>query len=510
MVLTYHLFFTRIVLFLRFLHIFCAVFVILQPVMTILEKAYAATAAFVEGVPKTQRKRYGQFFTSQRTAEYMSGMFSLPKKASLSILDAGAGTGLLSVALVEHLRNSGYHGQLTVTCYETDSKVLPVLTAILDILAAAYNIQYRIVTDNFLLEQDAHQEEYDIVIGNPPYLKIPKDAPEALAFPEVCHGAPNLYFLFLARSIQHLSPDGELVYIIPRSWTSGAYFAKFRRFLFQNTVITDIHIFDSREKVFDGESILQETMIVKVRKSLIPPDEVHMTASASSALSDLRHYQVAYNAIVAPNEYVFLVTNEQESQVLTTLNRLPDTLRTVGLPMHTGIVVDFRTREVLRDQLEESAIPLFYSHHVRNGRVMWPAQQEGEYMVTDRKGYLQENGNYVFVKRFTAKEERRRLQCGILLATDYPQYEHIGTQNKINFIKCNTIEEAYGIYVLLNSTIYDTYYRILNGSTQVNSTEINAMPVPTHDTIKAMGRELMTTDDLSEERCNNIIRQWII
>lgn len=130
-------------------------------------------------------------------------------------------------------------------------------------------------------------------------------------------------------------------------------------------------------------------------------------------------------------------------------------------------------------------------------------------MVTDRAGFLQENGNYVFVKRFTSKEEHRRLQCGILLATDYPQYGHIGTQNKINFIKCATAEEAYGMYCLLNSTLYDTYYRILNGSTQVNSTEINCMPVPAHDTIIEMGRQLMERNDLSETACNSIIEEWI-
>lgn len=477
--------------------------------MTTLEKAYAATAAFMESIPKTLRKRYGQFFTSKMTAEYMAGMFSFPEKTMLSILDAGAGTGLLSVALVENLRNRGYHGQIVICCYETDPKVLPVLEANLEELAAQYQIQYRIITDNFLLEENLHQEEYDLVIGNPPYLKIPKDAPEALAQPDVCHGAPNLYFLFWAKSIRQLRTDGELVYIIPRSWTSGAYFTKFRRFLFQHTVITDIHIFDSREKVFDGENVLQETMIIKVRKNTTPPQEVCMTASASSTFADLRHYQVDYHAVVAPNEYVFLVTSEEESRVLTSLNSLPCTLRTVELPMHTGIVVDFRTRQVLRDKAEEKALPLFYSHHIRGGRVVWPAGQQGEYMVTDHQGYLQDKGNYVFVKRFTAKEERRRLQCGILLATDYPQYEHIGTQNKINFIKCSSAEEAYGIYTLLNSTIYDIYYRILNGSTQVNSTEINAMPVPDRASIVSMGRQLMETNDLSEENCNFIIRQWI-
>ena len=351
--------------------------------MTSLEKAYAATAAFVESIPKSQRKRYGQFFTSRKSAEFMAGLFSLQKeKTKLSILDAGAGTGLLSIALVEHLRTEGYDGQLFVCCYETDNKVLPVLTANLNELAKRYNVTYHIITDNFLLEE-VQEERYDIVIGNPPYLKIPKDAPEAQAMPEVCYGAPNLYFLFWAKSIQQLHPNGELVYIIPRSWTSGAYFARFRNFLFRNCVITDIHIFDSREKVFDGESVLQETMIIKVRKAVTRPENVSMTASSSSDFTDLRHYEVAYGAVVASNEYVFLVTGPEESQVLTMLNRLPDTLQSVQMKMHTGIIVDFRTREVLRNRAVKGAVPLFYSHHIRNGRVVWPAGEDGEYMVTE-------------------------------------------------------------------------------------------------------------------------------
>ena len=478
--------------------------------MNNLKKAYTATTAFVESIPKSQRKRYGQFFTSPNSAEYMAKMFTIDStKASLSILDAGAGTGVLTVALIEQLHSAGYSGQFIVCCYETDDKVLPVLTANLCELAKHFNVKYTIITNNFILEERKPEEMFDIVIGNPPYLKVSKDAPEALALPEVCYGAPNLYFLFWTKSIQKLRPDGELVYIIPRSWTSGAYFAKFRKYLFENCVITDIHIFDSREKVFDGENVLQETMIIKVKKTLVIPEYIHMTASSSSDFSDIRHYEVAYNAVVAPNQYVFLVTNKEESKVLTSLNAFPDTPKSVGLAMHTGIVVDFRTREVLRDLPEEGSIPLFYSHHIRNGRVVWPAAQEGEYMVTDRKGLLQDNGNYVFVKRFTSKEENRRLQCGILLATDYPQYEHIGTQNKINFIKCSTAEEAYGIYTLLNSSIYDNYYRILNGSTQVKSTEIKAMPVPSRDVIIEMGRQLMEYNDLSEATCNNIIKKWI-
>ena len=67
---------------------------------------------------------------------------------------------------------------------------------------------------------------------------------------------------------------------------------------------------------------------------------------------------------------------------------------------------------------------------------------------------------------------------------------------------------VYGLYVLFNSTIYDEYYRILNGSTQVNSTEINNMPVPELETIKEMGRKLIKARDFSEKSCDLILEEY--
>ena len=100
--------------------------------------------------------------------------------------------------------------------------------------------------------------------------------------------------------------------------------------------------------------------------------------------------------------------------------------------------------------------------------------------MTEQKGLMQDNKNYLFVKRFTAKESLRRLQCGVYLAKRFPQYKKISTQNKINFVDGVLTEMSeclvYGLYVLFNSTLYDEYYRILNGSTQVkfNRDQCNA------------------------------------
>ena len=481
--------------------------------MKLTKEIYNRTVNFIAEMPKKQRKEYGQFFTVPSTADYMASLASIDfHKQKLSILDAGAGSGVLTAAIIAHLREHGYMGEIELTCYETDPKVLPLLKKNLSIINDTYHFSYTIKTDNYILSQKFGSAEtahlYDLIIGNPPYKKIARNAEEALAIPDVCYGAPNLYFLFWAMAIHNLKSECEMVYIIPRSWTSGAYFAKFREYLFSQCVITHLHLFASRDKVFDGESVLQETIIVKVKKTIKQPKSVCVTSSSTSDFSDVRRFDAPYNVVVSNRQYVFLVTDEKEAIALDKLSHFNGTLPSIDLPMKTGIIVDFRTREVLRDEPSNTTFPLFYSQHIRNGRVEWPVGKEDEYICTDRAGFLQDNTNYLLVKRFTAKEEKRRLQCGIYLQSDHPEYAHISTQNKVNFIKCKTPELAYGLYVLMNSTIYDTYYRILNGSTQVNSTEINSMPVPDAETIAAMGRQLMG-QELTEPNCNSIIEQWI-
>ena len=69
-----------------------------------LEKIVELTEEYIEAMPKQERKKYGQFFTSAETARYMAQMFDIPEsKDELSILDAGAGSGILTCALIERL-----------------------------------------------------------------------------------------------------------------------------------------------------------------------------------------------------------------------------------------------------------------------------------------------------------------------------------------------------------------------------------------------------------------------
>lgn len=494
--------------------------------MKLLDRVVESTTEYIETMPKALRKKYGQFFTSKETAMFMASLFNISEGSTeISILDPGSGSGILSVALLERIETLSVK-KVDLVCYENDEKIIPILKDNLEFAKnhVSFQLTYEIRNENFIIDNEIDYNnmlgaepnpiKFDIIIGNPPYKKIPKDAVEAHAMPDICYGAPNLYFLFTEMALFNLKNDSEMVFIIPRSWTSGAYFNAFRQKLFSESVIEHIHLFVSRDKVFENESVLQETMIIKLRKTNRKPDYITITSTNSNKdFSEITSFQAPYDIVVCgKDKYVYLVTNAEEVETLRQLNKWDDTLPSLGLKMKTGLTVDFRNREALRDTAEEAAVPLFYSQHIQSGKVIFPIGKEHEYLVTEQSGLLQKNANYLFVKRFTAKEEHRRLQCGVYLSRKYPGYKQISTQNKINFIDgLKGLSECvvYGLYVLFNSTMYDSYYRILNGSTQVNSTEVNSMPVPPMSTIESMGKELIAKRDMSEESCDMILRSYL-
>lgn len=493
-----------------------------------LEYIVETTNAFLDQMPKSQRKKKGQFFTSSETAVFMANMFDLSSIHSvIKVLDPGTGTGILAAALIERLNQENKVKRIELTCYETDIDVLPILKENLKYIAEKVQkeFSYTIIEEDYILsQQDAFNEtffaeknpaKYDLVIGNPPYLRVMRDNPAALAMPAVVHGAPNLYFLFASMSLFNLKQESEMVYIIPRSWTSGAYFTAFRRYLLGDGRLEQIHLFVSRDKVFSEEQVLQETMIIRVKKTVNTPSHVLITSSKSNAdFNDITKLDVPYASVVTGSSlYVYLPTSEADIRVLDMINTYRHTFPDEGLRMRTGIVVDFRQWEDLRKEPGEHHLPLFYSQHIRGGKVNHnPSGKEYDWIVDSKRGLIQKNQNYVFCKRFTAKEEKRRLQCGIYSPKEFEQYSFIATQNKINYVdrvdgEEMDIDTTYGVYALLNSTLFDMYYRILNGSTQVNSTEINSIPVPPMNIIDRIGNRLRDSGDLSTVNCDRIIME---
>jgi len=160
-------------------------------------------------------------------------------------------------------------------------------------------------------------------------------------------------------------------------------------------------------------------------------------------------------------------------------------------------VVPFRAKDLVEreGQVPELHVPLLWMNHVRPMQVTWPLNRhKPEYIK--RQGaekLLLPNRNYVLLRRFTAKEEVRRLSAAPYVAQSMP-VPLVGLENHLNYIYRQagslTDEEAWGLAALYNSRLLDTYFRCLNGHTQVNATELRAMPLPANRFIVELGKRV--------------------
>ena len=135
-------------------------------------------------------------------------------------------------------------------------------------------------------------------------------------------------------------------------------------------------------------------------------------------------------------------------------------------------------------------------NHVRAMRVTFPIQtRKPQYisLAASRKSLLVPNRNYVLLRRFSAKEEARRLVAAPWLKSSVG-ISLLGIENHLNYIysmRDEMIEdEAVGLAALLNTELLDTYFRVSSGNTQVSATELRAMPLPPRETIVSVGRRV--------------------
>ncbi len=71
-----------------------------------------------------------------------------------------------------------------------------------------------------------------------------------------------------------------------------------------------------------------------------------------------------------------LISDQEYAKAVERVNEWTDTLPSFGLEMKTGLMVDFRSRDVLRNNVEEKTAPLFYSQHIKDGKVVFPIRKD--------------------------------------------------------------------------------------------------------------------------------------
>lgn len=452
-----------------------------------------------------RRAEFGQFFTPAPIASLLAGMLE-PVSGQIRLLDPGAGVGSLTAAVVDRAERERWRISLDLTAVELDEDLVPSLKETLhECQGAPATGQVDLQVADFIgwacdqLGVGLFVNEpigFDLAILNPPYRKLRTGSRERQLLSSVGIEATNLYAAFVALALKLLSPGGQLVAITPRSFCNGPYFKAFRREMLSSAALRRIHVFESRDEAFRDTKVLQENVIIH----LVNDAEQGAVVIASSNGSGDEHASersVAFSSVVHPNDadaFIHVVAQESGDDVADKVGSLGSDLEGTGASVSTGRVVDFRAREHLRSDPAPGMVPLLYPLHLRNGRVRWPAtsgkKPNALVVAPATSRFLLPAGNYVLVKRFSSKEERRRVVASVLEAEDLDS-DAVAIENHINVFHHARagipVDVAWGLATYLNSTLVDAFFRQFNGHTQVNATDLRSLRYPSLSQLKALG-----------------------
>jgi len=467
---------------------------------------------------ENRRGEMGQFLTPAPVARFMASMFRIQAQ-SVQLLDAGAGVGSLSAAFVtEMCRLKKRPRELKITAYEINPVLSEYLRETFEVCRAECERTGIVFTgevrqENFIeagasmLREDLFsppkRTRANYAILNPPYRKINSKSRERRLLRSIGVETSNLYTGFLAIVVKLLDQGGQLVAITPRSFCNGPYFKPFRRLFLEIMTLRRVHVFNSRSLAFQDDKVLQENIIFHAVKRAKVREEVAISSNDGPEDKCITVRKMAYDELIRPGDHNFfirLLTDDLDHHIARRIEDLKHTLKDIGISVSTGRVVDFRAREFLHDRPSKNTAPLIYPGHIERGFVKWPKnvnKKPNAILITPMtEDLLVQGETYVLVKRFTAKEERRRVVAGIY-DPGRIQASRVGFENHLNYYHCNRRglppNLAKGLAVFLNSTLVDTYFRQFSGHTQVNAADLRSLKYPSREQLEELGSRIGET-----------------
>ena len=488
----------------------------------LLERAESLRVEATQRLDPNRRSVLGQFLTPVAIARFMASLFKA-RFDDIGLLDAGAGVGSLFAAFVGEMCSRLHRPKtLSVIAYEIDPLFTDSLKSTLKecrrvCRESGIDFSGEAVQEDFIRAGVemlgsrlfvSHLRRFNCAILNPPYHKINSDSPTRRLLSSIGIETSNLYTAFLAIVVKLLEPGGELVAITPRSFCNGPYFKPFRKGFLADMSIKRIHVFASRERAFQDDEVLQENVILHAVKEQ-KRTSVLISSSVGPDDPEMVVQKVDYLQVVKPADaesFIHIVTNDYGAEVARKMNAFSATLEDLGLCVSTGRVVDFRARDYLRPMPDGRSVPLIYACHFEGGFVSWPKPQGRKpnaiVRAPETEFLLIPSEIHVLVKRFSAKEERRRIVAAVYdpsrLSTDV-----VGFENHLNYFHRNgkglPKDLATGLAVYLNSALVDAYFRQFNGHTQVNATDLRSLKYPSLPQLEAMGSKVGDTFPGQEE-----------
>jgi len=463
----------------------------------------------------TRQSELGQFMTPEAVARFMVSLFPASPLKICRVLDAGAGEGALSCAFLDRWKAGGFGFQsVEATAFEIDDSLSSKLRKK---LAAYENVNLKVFTGDFIELSAEFDDLFSLgskpacfthAILNPPYRKINSSSVHRKILRRLGIDTVNLYSAFVSLALRQVEKGGHIITIIPRSFCNGPYYRAFRDFILREAAIRRVHLFESRSRVFNENKVLQENVIIHLERGGLQGDVV-ISKSTDREFLDLKSKVYPVDQVVLKGESGCFIRIPKEGGMEShDLSFWANhSLADLAIKVSTGPVVDFRMRDYIRNMPEAGTVPLIYPCHLNPSGVEWPSlrmkKPNAIVRSSETEKWLHPNGFYCVVRRFSSKEERKRIVANVVDPSLFESYEMIGFENHLNFFHENGrgLPEplARGLALFLNANIVDGYFREFNGHTQVNAADLKFITYPDRDTLLSLGNWAMQQKNLTQD-----------
>jgi adenine-specific DNA-methyltransferase len=487
------------------------------------ERDYAIASAYSLLIGEKRRRELSAFFTppmlSRAVLEASADI--LDRCEHPRVLDPACGGGSFLTPVVRHLIGKGVQRGLPLeqACEEALGNLHGIeidsglATLSQTLLRSSLAREFGFTSKRRLTVvrcADALDEtpgnEYDLVVGNPPYGKIGRHRVATLLKhdgPANMGGHTNLYALFLLRGLGWLKPGGGLVFVLPTSFVAGPYFASLREEVLKRAEVVRIDLHEQRENLFLGA--VQDVCVLTLRRRDSPAAaEAHLDQSYQLGVIDAKGaLRDAGTALARGNgePWILPVAHEVRPFVAKAANAAAAdtpgfTLTDYGYRVRVGKVVPTRERERLHRTRQKGDLPLLWASTIRmdgsfdftapdrfgNARWYSPPDVAATQYCTRRPSVL--------LQRTSNRDQVRRLNA----AAVPPKFRE---KHKRGFVAENhvIVIEALGHRVpvppgklarLLNSGVVNERFSAVCGSFSVSAKLLERLALPKPSSVSAL------------------------
>jgi len=379
---------------------------------------------------KIDKKNNGIYFTPPSCVAHNIKLLQPYIKGIVKVLEPSCGSGEYITALHElfpHLIITGI--EYNETIYQS----------ILQLTNNQININN---SDYLKYDTDV---KYDLIIGNPPYY-VMKKADVDGSYHAYFEGRPNIFILFIIKSINLLTENGILSFILPKNFLNCLYYDKTRNYIGKHFQI--LHIVEcNNDKYIETQ---QDTILLIIKKT---------TRCNNTAF------------ILKINNYT-IFANEYNVKKINTLYKKSKSLLELGFKVSVGNVVWNQCKDLLTD--DESKTRLIYSSDIENNTLT-----KKKYSNNAKKNFIDKPGStrpMIVINRGYGVGEYKFKYCLIDETRGYLIENHlICIEYKTDLPHDALITLYEKIVVSLNDKRTIEFITIYFGNNAINATELNNM-----------------------------------